>query len=35
LDNSTPQQSNENYYSSDLDGKNNKLLPLLNNSLSR
>jgi tetratricopeptide (TPR) repeat protein len=36
LDNDqTPQESNPNYYSSDLDGAKNKLLPLLNNSLSR
>ena len=36
LDNDqSPQQSPSNYYSSDLDGAKNKLLPLLNNSLSR
>lgn len=34
-DDQTPQQPNANYYSSDLDGAKNKLLPLLNNSLSR
>ena len=31
----TLQQANENYFSSDVDGANNKLLPLLNNSLTR
>ena len=33
--NQTLQQANENYFSSDVDGANNKLLPLLNNSLTR
>jgi len=33
--NQTPQQSNENYFSSGVDGADNKLLPLLNNSLTR
>lgn len=33
--NQTQQQSNENYFSSEMDRANNKLLPLLNNSLAR
>jgi len=35
LDNNPQQKSNDNYFSSEHDGTNNKLLPLLNNSLSR
>jgi hypothetical protein len=33
--NQNSESTNDNYFSSELDGPNNKLLPLLNNSLTR